>query len=322
VNPKPIHSYDFNAQQISLRHDAAYNYTNGTHEYASGPGLSATINGVTLSPAYDWTSLENQALNRLTDKVRGDLDVSIDLAESGKTLKMLKLQDQIIDLSKTFVKRFGPIRAASKAWLSYTYGFKPTLQTLYGIADENLRVVINKTQRYRARASENWYPTTASINTVVGPVAFPIVKGSPVKVSVTYGCDLRTDQFDLARWSSLNPVSIAWELMPYSFVVDWFYSVGSYLRNMETYLLYANKFRSGYKTRFSASDIRFQIIDVGKNAGEISHSSIWKGTLKHVNINRVALNSYPAPHLPVLGANLGSSRLISGAALLGNILGR
>jgi len=302
---------------------ASYQYIGGSSETAAGPALSSTINGATFGPAYDWTPLENKALEKLTTKVRGDLDLSIDLAEIHKTVKMLKVTEQVVDLTNTFVKKFGILKAPAKAWLAWTYGVRPLLGTIFGAADENIRIVINKTAHFRVRANGLYFPRTVTLNTVVGVVPFPVVIGSSVKTSVSYGLDLRTDQFDLARWSSLNPASIAWELTPFSFVVDWFYNVGGYLRNMETYLLYANKFRSGYKTRLSASDLRFEIIDSGiGNGSEIYHSSVWKGSIKHVDIQRSVLSSYPSPYPPVLGADLGSSRLLSSAALLAQLLGR
>jgi hypothetical protein len=319
----PLHAYNFNAQRIALQHNATYLYLNKDIETANGFALNTAISGATYQPVFDWNPLQNQALEKLTSQTRGDLDLSIDLAEMGKTLKMLKLSEQAVDYTSTFVKRFGPIRAASKAWLTYTYGIKPLLSSIFGIADENLRMVINKTQRYRVRASGFYFPTTVNLNTCLGSVNFPVEGGSkPVKVSVTYGLDLRTEQFDLSRWSSLNPVSIAWELTPLSFVFDWFYNVGGYLRNYETYLISDNKFRSGYRTRLAVGEVKCGISDVGVGAGEISHSSIWKGNIKSTNIERTVLASYPAPTLPSFGVDMGSSRMLSAAALLGTLLGR
>jgi len=321
TNPMEMHAYRLNCQRMSIAHSATYAYTDGSMEYALGPALSATINGATFLPTYDWNPLKNAAIAKLGDNVRGNLDVSVDLAEAHKTAHMLKLQRKVIDYTRVFTRKWGVIKSAANAWLEYTYGVKPLLQTLYGVADENLRTVINKTSRFSARVSSRYVPQTCTVWTIFGPVAFP-VRDSNIKVSVSIGCDMRTDQFDLARWSSLNPVSIAWELLPYSFVVDWFLNVGGYLRDMETYLLYANKFRSGYMTTLVTGGCNLQLIDFGKGPGEIYHQSVWAGGVTVVDIQRSILSSYPAPTLPSFDARLGSSRLISGAALLGQLLGR
>lgn len=320
-DPPPLHSYSLNVQRISLKHDATYNYANGTvrREEAHGPGLATTVSGATLYPAYDWSVLEAKALAKLADEVRGGLDLSVDLAEAGKTVKMLKLTDLVVDTVKTATsRRLGALKALGALWLLNTYGLQPTLSSIYGLAEENLRTVINKSQRYKVRASEYFYPTTCNVLAVVGSVDFPVPKGSRLKTSVTYGLDLRTDQFDIARFSSLNPVSIAWELMPLSFVADWFFNIGGYLRNMETCLLYANKFRSGYKTKLVVGNLPFTLLQ--KQGGTEPYTSHWQGHLKMVDINRSVLASYPAPRLPSFRAQLGSSRMLSAASLMSLML--
>lgn len=321
VSPMPPHSYTFNFQHITCAYSGAYYYSNKESEFAEGPYLSEIVGGATYLPAYTWDALESKALDVLNQKVRGDLDLSVDLAEAGKTKKMLSLSNQVVDYTNTFQKRFGPLKAASNLWLTYQYGVKPLLGSIYNLAEENLRVVINKTAHLHARASGTYVPKEVIINTIHGQQTMPVTGGGPIKTSVTYGVDVRTDQFDLARFSSLNPVSIAWELTPYSFVVDWFYNVGGYLRNMETYLLYANKFRSGYRTRLSAGSTSFLRYEKVRTSGETS-DVFKRGTVRHIAIDRYALVSYPSPTLPSLSADLGSSRLVSAAALLGQMLGR
>lgn len=319
--PPPLHSYSLNVQRITLKHDASYKYVNGTvrSEEAHGPGLSTTIAGATLYPSYDWSSLEAKALAKLTDEVRGDLDLSVDLAEAGKTIKMLRLTDHVVNTLRTIKsRRLGALKAAGALWLMNTYGLQPTLQSIFGLADENLRTVINKTERYKVRASEWFYPDKCNVLAVVGSVDFPVPKGSRLKTSITYGMDLRTDQFDITRFSSLNPASIAWELMPLSFVYDWFFNVGGYLRQMETCLLYANRFRSGYKTKLVVGSLPFTLLQT--QGGIEPYTSHWQGLLKMVDINRSVLASYPAPRLPSFKAQLGSSRMLSAAALMSMLL--
>lgn len=298
-----------------------------------GPALSTTPHSVGFSPPLDYNSSYSKALEKLNsgytdmfgkqhDGVRGNLDVSIDLAEAHKTHQMLKVSDRILDYTRLFFKRkFGVVKAMSNAWLEYTYGVKPLLSTLYGAADENLRVVINKSQRYRARGTTYVKP---DINILLwyGTYTFrqADLTNLSVKLSTTLGVDIRTDQFDLARWSTLNPIGIAWELTPYSFVFDWFLNVGGYLRNMETYVQYANKFRSGYRSDLAvfSGDIRY----VYKYLSYPTGYQLINGSFKGLRFDRTILNSYPAPYLPRLQADLGSSRLLSAAALLGQFLGR
>lgn len=319
------HSYSLGIVETRLNNVYDHTKTDGGQVWGSGPCLApSTTILMDFSPS--WSSLDsilyNRALDQLNDKVRGNLDLSVDLAEAGKTAKMLSVTNQVVEFSKTYAKRFGVLKVASSAWLGYTYGVKPLLGTIYGLAEENLRVVINKSAKFSGRASMRFEPKSVILNTIWGAVSYPIASSS-IKRSCTVGVDVRTDQFDISRFSSLNPASIAWELLPLSFVADWFYNVGGYLRNMETYVVNANKFRGGYITRLTTGDFRIDSTSRERQSGYVSNYSRTTGYGRVVNILRSTLDSYPFPEPPSLGANLGSSRLLSAASLLATLgLGR
>lgn len=318
------HTYNFNYQDFVLeRSYHGYSYDGHYDQVAKGPYLFAGINGATVYPAYNWESLYNDALDKLTEKVRGSLDLAIDLAEAGQTIKMFKLMDKVVDYTKVFKRKYGLLKGFGNAWLEYTYGVKPLLSSIYGIADENLRYVINHTQGFSARKTDkDFKPGQINLLTVQGSKDLDILK-SECKRSLTIGIGLTLDQFDLSRWTSLNPVSIAWELTPLSFVADWALNVGGYLRNMETAALNSSKFRGGYVTKLSVSDIKIAHGHSGQNeAGNGYVEDHTFGTFKGVDITRTVLLDYPIPTLPSFDVKLGSSRMLSAASLLAGLLGR
>jgi len=312
--PKPINPYNYNNQDVQLEISGDVTYANGDRDMYHGPILSTTVQGSSADDPYDYSMLYNQALDKLNDKSRGDLDISIDFAEWHQTAKMVNASEQFTGMMKTAFGRFGPVKLASNLWLQYTYGVKPLLSDIYGAADESIRVVLNKIERHHARATTVYTPKTVTFHTIFGAQNVKVL-GGKMKRSVTLGVDLTTKEWDPARWSSLNPVSIAWELMPYSFVVDWFLNVGGYLRNMETSLLYANRFRTGYYSRLAAWDLQCQ-----ETKPVDSGTQLWRGYFKGNGFDRQVLLSYPAPTLPSFKAQLGSSRLLSAASLLANLL--
>lgn len=131
----------------------------------------------------------------------------------------------------------------------------------------------------------------------------------------------------LSRWSSLNPVSIAWELVPYSFVVDWFYDIGSFLRDTETAYLNNSRFDGGFNTTiwaFETSErIRYDIFNKGlvpywSNIGRLNADWRWKNLI----FNRTILSSYPFPRIPQVKTDLSANRMLSAAALLAQFLPR
>lgn len=320
AKPRPVHSYSFNRQEITGNQDFGdIYYSDGSTEHGRGPILIASPDGA-IYPTVSVDDIYNLALERLNDKIRGGLDLSVDVAQSGQTAKMLRVTDQLVDYTKTYTRRFGVAKAASKAWLTYIYGVKPLVQSIYGAADESLRMVINKLERHTGRATKKLTPDWVKIPTMWGPLQCPIMSGV-VKHSCTIGLTIEPKEFDLSRWTSLNPVSILWELMPHSFVFDWVYNVGGYIRAMETSLLYASQFRGGYVTFLSASDTNWRLTSKADNASYRYYNEL-NGNVRHLSINRTVLGEYPEPRRPSFKAELGSSRLISAAALLAQLLGR
>lgn len=268
--------------------------------------------GVTVNPS----DLYNRCLSKLNDSTRGSLDISVDLAQASQVGRMFKPAGKIVMLAGLASRKVIPgIKSISQAWLEYRYGWAPLCQTVYDAANESLNLVLNKSSSYRVRSSQA--VETGDIQTAnmysVGPIDGRVTRSGRHVCEI--GIKLSNPQHDPARWSSLNPVSIAWELVPYSFVVDWFLDVGGYLRNMETALLYSNRFMGGYCTRGTFYDATFEAV-----AGNAEYTLVARSSSRLRSLNRTLLTSYPVPRLPSFKASLGSGRLLNTAALLGALL--
>lgn len=122
---------------------------------------------------------------------------------------------------------------------------------------------------------------------------------------------------EASRWTSLNPLSIAWELTPYSFVADWFVDIGGYLRGVETALLYHTLFEKGYVSysRFRHTDEEIKYVAGPDYFDRITRIS----TSSHITdrqFDRIMLVDYPLPRLPGIKTDLSWRRLVSAGALL------
>lgn len=126
---------------------------------------------------------------------------------------------------------------------------------------------------------------------------------------------------DQARFTSVSVIPTAWELLPLSFVGDWFLDVGSYLRNLETAMIYAPTFRDGYEIHswkfnwIASSDYNEEYKAIGCWSTQVTDGAERKG------FTRTKLSSYPLPHMPVWNApKFGAGRLLNAASLLTNLL--
>jgi hypothetical protein len=163
----------------------------------------------------------------------------------------------------------------------------------------------------------------------------PIHREGEGKVSVRFKLRLKlldSWEIGLSQWSSLNPVSLAWEVIPYSFVVDWLIDVGSFLRNWETALLFGVRFKDGYVSTLEAYKGKET---AQNNANGMLYGvpngyprSWWpageepKAFRRYVNFNRTVLASWPYPRQPTFHVGLGSQRLFSAASLIRQLLDR
>lgn len=361
-------AYDW-VSQSNVR--GTYRYTSGGRLFTQRVGLL----GSTTIPNYggvanSYTSAYNQALSKLTEKVRGSLDLATSLAESGQTVKMLNLVKRLTDTlrdmkkswkreildqlrawkSKRSVERglrrwqkglalrhpstYRPRRtpkglgrriaqsssAAANGWLEYTYGVKPLINDIHDVAENIVGMARNCDAIKVVGSAVINDRATLSAGTFLG---IPIT-GERVTyegfVQVMFKVRLRPAyDVDLAAWSSLNPVSVAWELMPYSFVIDWVFDVGSYLRNLETALLSDNRFLDGsvsVLTKYSTTVMLQKRYQTGTDVYDIAAQAVGE----RCNFGRTVLNSYPRPYIPSFRVDLGASRLLSAAALLRQLL--
>jgi hypothetical protein len=273
-----------------------------------------------ISLGYDLAEVDlsyNALLERLAEKVRGSIDLSIDIAQAGQTRRMLNATDQFTSFAKQTASRYRILKIPANLWLQYQYGWRPLLNTVYDAAMRSTEVatalmVIKVSHKVPKANCGISYDTNRSVRVNA--------KSRDAKISHRGSFRFSTlDPTSMANFTSLNPASIAWELVPYSFVVDWFLDIGGYLRNLETAMLYGSNFKDGYITRVIAGEITesSSFVDVGPDYEKLS-TSVYNGSFSQVL--RSPLSSYPYPRLPSFKADLGSSRLLSAASLLAVLL--
>lgn len=318
-NPTAI---SFTRASEKIRHGTAYWYTgspSSSYHYSGILGTYCT-QGLGTWHNSELTAAYNKAYSKLSDNIRGDVDLSIDLAQMNKTMRIGHDVSNIVRSFSKFrsLNPINLIKPVSNAWLTWIYGIKPTLGSIYGAVEFCRRHYVNKGVRFRAFASNRR-------KDVINVDGWPDYTYSSVaETDCSYRCEISVVMAipdnattGAARLSSLNPVSIGWELMPYSFVADWFINIGGYLRDLETSLIYGQYFHSGYCTttyRERAVQNAVRKSAYRPSNGLLSSEGEWIGK------NRTILTAYPQPHFPSFRPVLGSGRLLNAAALLGQFL--
>lgn len=334
-DPRVRHAYDMHHQVTSCSQDTqiVWSSTEPKTVFVDG-GILRLLPDLLGTGSGSWTimvprtgsfadvsdRLRNRCIEQINDNYRGSLDLAVDIAEAGQTAKMLKVTDQVTELAKTARKTFGPLKTVGALLLITQYGLKPMLSTIFECALRTQEVVINRIQRYEARAKETVDIKEVQIDSLWGRMTVPCT--GTLECRMKMGLDLQTRASNgIASFTSLNPASLAWELLPLSFVADWFLDIGSYLRNLETSLLYGNQFVGGYTSEFTKGTLT-----IGRHVSTLPNTSSYSdsvyGKVAETRLIRTLLSSYPSTSFPMLGADLGSSRLLSAAALLTVLLKR
>jgi hypothetical protein len=208
----------------------------------------------------------------------------------------------------------------ANGWCEYTYGWNPLISDIRGVA-ENIVGFVRNNDKVSGKYTLRLNNTTAAPDfDMQNGWVYPSTYTDEGFVMAKFNIKL-SNGWDpgLAKWSSLNPLAVAWELTPYSFVIDWFLDIGDYMRNLESALLFNSKFVSGSRSVLIKvqRSRKVQAVKNNANAKTICNGS---NAYSYTNFTRSILTFYPTPYLPSFKADLGSSRLISAAALLRQLI--
>jgi len=120
----------------------------------------------------------------------------------------------------------------SDRWLELQYGWKPLLQDLYGICEE----VKRHAEVPRFRKIKTRMRSTTDVLREGGYIpgsSHPTTAHDTYTVVSKVVCYLRMTSHTSTRLGFTNPVNLAWELLPYSFVIDWLIPIGDWLNAMD-----------------------------------------------------------------------------------------
>lgn len=142
----------------------------------------------------------------------------------------------------------------ASAWLELQFGWKPLLQDVYNLMEvttDRMNGEYFPTLTLRGKGPtltlrKDSY-TEYDINT--GSGMDDTVRNCTVRADASITALFRVDSsLTIANALGLdNPAAIAWELVPFSFVIDWFLPIGRYLSNLSALngltLVHATEFR-------------------------------------------------------------------------------
>lgn len=193
-----------------------------------------------------------KALNKLKDN---NVNLAVALAESARTAGLVT--EKLIKIRKAYVAtRKGDLKGALRAleyteaqfygrwrrgaghkavarrWLELQYGWLPLLNDVYGVYSE-----FTKGQPIRVTTSGAASSSSSSSVTINNGDIYQQNVLYEHQFGVYCRYDYTVDNEAVANYARdlglTNPALVIWELVPFSFVVDWFASIGDWLSAMD-----------------------------------------------------------------------------------------
>jgi hypothetical protein len=207
-------------------------------------------------------------------------------------------------------------------WLELQYGWKPLLSDVYGACE-----ALSK------RPKEDWTVTAKGTATSEDVWNYS-VPATPTGYVWAYSCTARrvTKAFTridaqpqnaakiaLASVGVTNPLLIAWELVPYSFVVDWFLPIGGWLESLDALLGFGPAFTS--QSVYTECNWTLQGLSGNWGASSFKRND-WAGAKRIVTLVRSASAGVPMARFPSIKDGRSGLHMANGIALLASAFGR
>lgn len=205
----------------------------------------------------------------------------------------------------------------ANAWLELQYGWKPLLNDVYGSCEALAERYMAETMIKRATAS----------HTVQGTDSFTSISPDKPYASRTWtmkssrtvrmGAAYRVDGPALHSFASLgitNPLTVAWEVTPFSFVVDWFLPVGNFLDTLDATL--GLSYLHGYTTIFDRHNGKKVYSEQGLDAFNRMIQAYGVAYYEDLTCTRNSAAGFPAPSLPRFKNPLSMGHMHNALALL------
>jgi hypothetical protein len=307
------------------------------------PGPQPNQTGNFTIPS-DWSGIKDTALEKVFNKLRGDPNLVVDVLEGKKTLQMVRnalnvrktLKDFLRNtvLSPPYKRIKGPSQGqrrldyVTSKWLEYRYGWMPLIYSTYDLLEEVHRTQFGGYTLVTGRSGRSCHIVEVDTYGVYPTVKRTTTTDRKDRYHLAMNFQ-RKDSKSIYDWTSLNPASIAWELIPLSFVGDWFMNIGQTLELWENHIIYSGQFRSGYET-YTVKEERVATAygayasypPLPTTPGDWASVISQKGKTVVKILDRRVLTGLPRPAGFRVRTELNSKRLLDAASLIQQLVGK
>jgi hypothetical protein len=311
----------------------------------SPPGPPQTPSLFVYAPSLDLAgddlvTLRNKAYAKFTDRAKDSAQNANNILEAHQSIDSIVSKAKAIAASVNAVRKgdlFGAAKAlgvsisgskaerirkrakqAADAWLEYHFGWEPLVQDIGASID----ILQGTGKSGRTGNGSNRTSSSQSVNITHSedlsydlPHIYQLgrdVTTISASVRMNAKVHVKNDNLSLAnQMGFINPASVAWEAVPFSFVVDWFGNVGQCLNAMTDF---AGISVEEGRTTYRVSGTRTYYTEThAKDPGDLGSAYSFVNT-KAINHSRAA--GVAGPSLQFRPTPLGATRGATAISLL------
>lgn len=158
------------------------------------------------------------------------------LTRAARYLRAGRVNDFVSSLGLYTSKRRRSIRSTASdlggVWLEFSYGWVPLVKDIYSATQVLQQPLPNRVVKGKAQGKLAIYtPTDSYYYFDSTEYAWHLRCLLQMRISISNEWAWQANQLGL-----INPLSIAWELVPFSFVVDWFLPIGKFLSSLTDFV--------------------------------------------------------------------------------------
>jgi hypothetical protein len=255
----PLYLYDWWANYCSFQpaSDCFVTMAPFSRPEWSSAGLPARVRVGLAQTGSDFLSgvvaeLTAKVLSKTISKVhKQDVHIGNIIAERHQAMGLfedvVRRVTEIASGKKRLLKSVGSFvknpRKIANDFLAFQFGVAPVLADTYAAAQNLARYNLGVDEPVLSFRSNSKRDFDTVIATVDGPVR--INGTATVSIVVRYRVSNDVSRF-LSSYGLVNPLEIAWEVLPWSFVIDWLVPVGKYLSDQTATV--GLTFETGVKT--------------------------------------------------------------------------
>jgi hypothetical protein len=207
--------------------------------------------------------------------------------------------------------KFSGADFVTRSWLELQYGWKPLLQDIYGLAETmatrgpraNIqRVTASVTKKFNQQNAGFYSPDRKATWTSNHDVTRTRRK------TVFFTANAETKP--LAELGLTNPAMVAWELMPWSFVIDWFLPVGNWISSWDATL------GASFVQGSNSTSLKVVSTNITVNAGYNSEYYTSQQINSSFSFDRYVDLNFPSVSLPEWKNPLSTVHALNGLSLL------